>query len=101
MSDKVLLSLVISPMIEDAMVDLLLESDSISGFTSFPIYGHGASIHSLSPAEQVSGRQKQILFQTHLQGMYVDELITQLKQTFVRSGIHYWVVPLQVAGRIE
>ena len=88
-------------MIEDAMVDLLLESDSISGFTSFPIYGHGASIHSLSPAEQVSGRQQQILFQTYLQDVYVDEVITQLKQAFAGSGIHYWIVPLQAAGRIE
>ena len=101
MSNQVLLSLVVSPMVEDAVIDLLLEHGGVSGFTSYPINGHGASIHSLSPAEQVSGRQRQILFQTYLQSVQMDNLIASLKQTFSGSGIHYWVVPLHAAGRIE
>lgn len=98
---KVLLSLVVSPMIEDAMVDQLLEHEAVSGFTSYPINGHGASIHSLTPAEQVSGRQRQILFQTYLVSDQVDGVIKQLKEEFSGSGIHYWVVPLLDSGRIE
>lgn len=101
MSNQVLLSLVVSPMVEDAVIDLLLEHDGVSGFTSYPINGHGASIHSLSPAEQVSGRQRQILFQTYLQSEQMDNLINSLKQSFSGSGIHYWVVPLHAAGRVE
>lgn len=101
MSEKVLLSMVVSPMVEDAVIDLLLEHEGVSGFTSFPINGHGASIHSLSPAEQVSGRQRQVLFQTYLQSVQMDDLIVSLKQNFSGSGIHYWAVPLHASGRIE
>lgn len=101
MSDKVLLSLVVSPLIEDAVVDQFLEHDAVSGFTSYPINGHGASIHSLSPAEQVSGRQRQILFQTYMTQPEVEALLSQLQDTFSGSGIHYWVTPLITAGRIE
>lgn len=101
MSDKVLLSLVVSPLIEDAVVDLLLEHDTVSGFTSYPINGHGASIHSLSPAEQVSGRQRQILFQSYVTQAAVEALLSQLQTTFSGSGIHYWITPLMAAGRIE
>jgi len=99
-NENVLLSLVVSPMVEDAVIDLLLEHEGVTGFTSFPINGHGASIHSLSLAEQVSGRQRQILFQTYLKSNKMDNLIASLKQTFSGSGIHYWVVPLLTSGRI-
>lgn len=101
MSEKALLSLVVSPMIEDAIVDLLLEHDGVSGFTSYPINGHGASIHSLTPAEQVTGRQRQILFQTYLDSAQINDVILQLEKAFSGSGIHYWVMPLLSAGRIE
>lgn len=101
MSEHVLLSMVVSPLIEDALVDELLEHEAVDGFTSYPINGHGASIHSLSPAEQVSGRQRQILFQTYLPDNHVESLLNQLRNTFSGSGIHYWVMPLTTAGRIE
>lgn len=101
MSDQVLLSLVVAPMVEDALVDLLLEQNGVSGFTSFPINGHGASIHALTPAEQVSGRQRQILFQTYLDRSQKDRLLETIRQAFAGSGIHFWVVPLAEAGRID
>lgn len=100
LSNRFLLSLVVSPMVEDAVIDLLLEDKGVSGFTSYPINGHGASVHSLSPAEQVSGRQRQILFQTYLQSEQMNALIASLKHSFSGGGIHYWVVPLHAAGRI-
>lgn len=100
MAERVLVSLVVSPLIEDAMIDQLLEYEAVSGFTSFPVNGHGISINSLTPAEQVTGRQRQILFQTYLPSDEVDALITRLKTAFSGSGIHYWVLPLVDAGRI-
>ncbi len=100
MADNVLLSIVISPSIEDAFVDLLLEHDAVSGFTSFAVNGHGVSVHSLTPAEQVAGHQRQRLFQTYLPQPQAHELIDNLKQHFAGSGIHYWMIPLVGAGRV-
>ena len=98
--DKVLVSLVVSPLIKDAMVDQLLTAEVVSGFSSYPINGHGTSLASLTPAEQVTGQQRQIMFQIHLAQDHVDPLLSQLTTAFSGSGIHYWVMPVQDAGHI-
>lgn len=100
MNEKVLLSLVVSPMVEDAIVDLLLEAEMVSGFTSYAINGHGSSIHSMTAAEQVAGRQRKILFQTHLQQQNLLALLDQLAAGFKGSGMHYWVTPLIETGQL-
>ena len=101
MSDKVLLSLIISPQIEDAVVDFLLEHEAINGFTSYAINGHGVSVYSLTPAEQVSGYQQQIEFKSYLDIQQVSGLLEAIKSSFGDTGIHYWVIPIIEAGRIE
>ena len=98
---QALLSLVVSPAIEDAMVDWLLERPEVSGFTSFPIHGHGASPRSMTLAEQVAGRRRQVLFQTHLPQAQAEALIPGLKQAFAGSGMHYWLLPLAAAGHLD
>ncbi len=101
MSEHVLLSLVVSPMIEDAIVDFLLAHEAVDGFTSYPVNGHGVSAHAMTPAEQVSGRQRQVEFKTYLGRDEVDGLMEGLKEDFSGSGIHYWVVPIVAVGRID
>ena len=100
MEQLALLSIVVSIAIEDTIVDWLLEQDQISGFTSLPVSGHGTSVHSLSIHEQVTGRRKQVLFQTHMQASQTRDVIDALKQKFHGSGIHYWVAPVADAGRL-
>ncbi len=96
-----LLSIVISPAIEDTIVDWLLDRNEISGFTSSPIYGHGSSAHSLSIQEQVAGRKKQVLFQIHMPSAQAQAVLKDLKQEFQGSGIHYWIMPLSDAGHLD
>ena len=101
MESKVLLSLVISPDVEDAVVDWLLEQEEISGFTSLPVSGHGASPHSMSLAEQVAGRRRQVMFQTYL---YEAESVTVMKgleEKFAGSGMHYWTTPVITSGHLD
>ncbi len=101
MSEKVLLHLIISPLLEDAVIDLFLEDEGITGFTSFPVNGHGVSHHSLSSSEKVSGYKRQILFQTYLSQQEADLVIKKLKSNFKGSGMHYWTVPMLGFGRID
>ena len=96
-----LISIVVSTAIEDTLVDWLLERDEVTGFTSLPINGHGSSVHSLSLREQVAGSKKQILFQIYLPAQQARLIIESLKQDFTGSGLHYWVVPVEDAGRLE
>lgn len=99
--EQCLLVLIVSPSIEHPMVDWLLSRDDIEGFTSSPIYGHGAPQHALSAAEQVSGRQKQVMFQMHIGEQTAGEIINSVQQSFKGANIHYWLTPMLLSGHIE
>jgi len=99
--DQCLLVLIASPSIENALVDWLLDRSDIPGFTSAPISGHGASAHSLTAAEQVAGRQRQIMFQMHLPEAVARNVIADARNAFQGSGLHYWLTPVLAAGHMH
>jgi Protein of unknown function (DUF3240) len=80
--------------LEEAIVDCLLTLESEHGFTSFPVNVHHHENKGLSLAEQVSGRQKQICFQIHIDEAGTGILLKRLKEEFEGAGIQYWVVPM-------
>jgi hypothetical protein len=93
-----LLLLNLAPELEDDMVDYLLSVSSISGFTSYPVRGHGEHSY-LSIAEQVSGRRKRVQFEIVLAASDVEALLSGLPE--VGSGIKYWELPVSRFGRVE
>ena len=101
MVDICLLNLVVTPAIEDAMSDWLLAREDVSGFSSHAIAGHGSSEHAMSLAEQVAGRRRQVLFQTHLPCDTAHALIEAVKAEFKGSGMHYWLLPALASGHVE
>lgn len=96
-----LLTLIVTPAIENAVVDWLLERNDIAGFTSAPISGHGSSLNALSTAEQVAGRQRQVQFQLHLSEATAHKIITDASRDFHGSGMHYWLVPVLASGHLK
>jgi Protein of unknown function (DUF3240) len=80
--------------LEEAVVDCLLTLESEHGFTSFPLNVHHHENKGLSVAEQVSGRQKQICFQIHVDEAGAGLLLKRLKEEFAGAGIQYWVMPM-------
>lgn len=99
-TDQTLLSLVVSPLVEDTLVDWLLARDDVPGFTSFPASGHGSSVHAMSLAEQVSGRRRQVVFQLRLTRPQSESLISGLQQNFGNSGMHFWLTPVLACGHL-
>ncbi len=99
--NRVLLTIICPPSLERPITDWLLEQDVISGFTSSQVYGHGSEPDSLSLIEQVEGRKKQFMFQLHISSDLQDTVIKDLKQTFNKTKIHFWVVPLLTSGRLS
>ena len=57
MNENCLLNLVVTPEVEDAVADWLLEYPTVTGFSSYPISGHGSSEQRMTLAEQVAGRR--------------------------------------------
>lgn len=96
-----LLVLVVTPAIRDAVVDWLLGREDVRGFSSFPISGHGVSVHAMTIAEQVAGGQKQVVFQTVLPEATAKDVLAALQEEFSGSGMHYWLLPALSAGHIE
>jgi Protein of unknown function (DUF3240) len=80
--------------LEEMLVDCLLTLESEHGFNSFPVNVHHHENKGLSLAEQVSGRQKQICFQIHIDEDGARLLLKRLQEEFSGAGIQYWVVPM-------
>jgi hypothetical protein len=80
--------------LEEMLVDCLLTMESDHGFSSFPVNVHHHENIGLSLAEQVTGRQKQICFQIHVDEDGAKLLLQRLKGEFAGAGIQYWILPV-------
>lgn len=96
-----LLVIVTTPSLEESVVDWLLAQERLSGFSSARIDGHGSRQTELSLAEQVMGRQRKVMFHVHTDCAAVNALLDALQRDFKGAGLHYWVMPLLDAGRID
>jgi hypothetical protein len=101
MTENCLLNLVVSPEVEDSVTDWLLAHVDVGGFSSHTIAGHGSSEHSMTLAEQVAGRRRQILFQMHLTCAGAQALLDAIKADFHGSGMHYWILPILDSGHVD
>jgi hypothetical protein len=100
-NEQCLLTIIAAPAVEETLVDWLLEREELSGFSSLPIDGHGSRASDMSLAEQVAGRQRKIMFYVHSECDRVRSVIDDLKHDFSGAGLHYWVMPLTEAARID
>lgn len=94
------LMMITSPNIEELVIDLLLEQQDISGFTSHLVNAHGTGTHQLSMSEQVSGRQQKVQFMVYGTQSALQMLIRLLKTTFENSGTRYILLPATESGVI-
>lgn len=95
-----LVTINVPPLLEEAVVDCLLAIEAADGFSSLVVSAHGSEHETLSLAEQVAGRKKQIRFQMYVPEQQVEVLIERLKQDFSGAGMHYWVMPVLESGSI-
>ena len=103
---QALLILIVTPKLEEVLVDFLLQQSAISGFTTAPANGHGtghAAGHGtvkLSLVEQVTGRQSRVQFMLHATLPVMHELIAALKAEFHHTDMHYILLPVLDAQSI-
>lgn len=97
---QALLTLIVSPELEESLVDWLLEQDHVQGFTSMQVYGHGSGASAMTVGEQVLGRQKRTQFMVHGEVSGLERLLQDLRQQYPRAGLHYFLSPIISAGPI-
>ncbi len=100
MHETYLVTLNVSPSLEEAMVDCLLTFETAQGFSSFPVSAHDHRNQGLSSAEQVTGRQRKIRFQMYIDKAHLPALLTKIKADFTGTGLHYWIVPVLEHGAL-
>ena len=88
-----------APELEEDLVDYLLSLSCVTGFTSYPVRGHG-NHQNLSIAEQVSGRRKRLQVEVLLQGQEVDTVLAGLAQNVGRD-ISWWQQPITDSGTLD
>lgn len=98
--ERCMLMLYVPPAIEESIVDWLLERELLEGFSSAEVYGHGARQTGMSLLEQVTGRQRRVLFQIETSAAVMHGLIAALREQFAGTGLHYMVVPVAEAGQM-
>ena len=99
MKQQCLLRVNIPPSLEEDVVDLLLTSDEIPGFQSYPIRGHG-QVGAMTIAEQVEGRRNRVQFEVVLDTDSLETLLQTLKEALPVPDIIYWVLPISASGRL-
>jgi len=100
-SQNVLVVITSPPSLEGQIVDWLLSQDSGTGFSSVPVHGHSTRHDHLSVAEQVIGRQRRVQFQVQIDGDRAESFIEELRAEFKGADMHYWVMPVLAAGRLD
>ncbi len=91
-----LLVINLKPELEEDMVDYLLSKETVEGFTSYHVRGHGRNAE-MSLAEQVTGRRKRLQFEIILDDAAVVDVIAGLADN-VGKGIHYWQLAISNVG---
>lgn len=92
---QALLILIVPSKLEELVVDMLLQQEAISGFTSSAVSGHGSfKTAQLSLVEQVTGRQSRVQFMLHAPLSVLQELLALLKKEFLNAGLHYILQPV-------
>jgi nitrogen regulatory protein PII len=96
-----LLTIIVSPDIEDIVVDWLLARGDVPGFSTIPIRGHGEQPEAMDLREQVAGRRARVMIQSCLSFETAERVVEALRAEFPGTGIRYWLVPLERFGRLD
>lgn len=97
----VCLNLLCPPNVEEALLDLLLQTDEIEIFTSFSTNSYGGDAQRLSAPEQVLGRSRSVQLQILLSTTVLTVLIERIQASFSGAGIRYWTTPIASEGEIK
>lgn len=88
-----ILIIITAPNLEELLVDLLLEQQDLSGFTSSSVNAHGAHASQSSLLEQVTGRQQKVQLMVYGQLDALNSLIQLLKNKLSHSDTRYILIP--------
>jgi len=95
------LTLVAPASLEETLAEYLLAHPEWGGaFTLLHGEGRGSRGHALTPQEQVRGRVARTKFKVVLEADAASRLLDELKRTFPRRDVAWWLTPVLDFGRL-
>lgn len=89
-----LLVLIVSPELEEPLADWLLEREDITGFTQQESRGFSANHAGFSLQEQVTSRQKRVMFHVQTTEAEAQTLVSELRSVLPHAASQVWIIPL-------
>jgi hypothetical protein len=89
-----LLILIVDQELEDTIVDLLLTRAEISTFTQQEVRSFSRDHANFSVVEQVTGRQRRLMFQVRTSEHTAGGLLRDLRRDLPGAEIESWLMPL-------
>jgi len=87
--ERQLLTIVMTPDIEDTIIDWLLEQPNVNGINSDSIKSYNKDHSKYTPLEKVTGWKRKTTLRLILPSEVIFDVITQMKAKFANSGIYY------------
>lgn len=89
-----LLVLIVSPELEEPLADWLLEREDIQSFTQQELRGFNRNHAAFSLEEQVTSRQKRVMFHVESTETRAQALVSALCTDLPSAASQTWVIPL-------
>ncbi|MFA6143923.1 MAG: DUF3240 family protein [Sulfurimonas sp.] len=87
--ERQLLTIVMTPDIEDTIVDWLLEQPDIEAVNSYSIKSYNKDHSKYTPLEKVTGWKRKTTLRIILPSEVIVEVTALMKVKFANSGIYY------------
>lgn len=100
MNEQQILSLVFDEASKDDLVDLLMSTEEVSGFTMSNVSGFSREHSQYDVAEQVAGYRQLFRIDVLHQAQQLNVLLQALKGLGTANAIRYWVTPILDSGRL-
>lgn len=98
--NRQLMTIVITPDIEDIVVDWLLERPEVERFNSYQIKSYNKDHSEYTVIEKVTGWKRKIAIRVLFPTDTIPLIIEGLKNNFKNSGIYYRITPFLDEGVI-
>nr|MBS0022406.1 DUF3240 family protein [Gammaproteobacteria bacterium] len=89
-----LLVLIVAPELEEPLADWLLEREDIRNFTRQAIHGLNREHGEFSLEEQVTSRQKRVMFHVQTSETRARALVAKLRTQLPSAARQVWLIPL-------
>lgn len=91
--ERQLITIIVTPNIEETIVDWLLEKPGVERFVSYQVKSYNKDHSDYSPLERVTGWKRKTAVRVLFPTDQMPEVIRELKLQFANSGIYYRVTP--------